>query len=104
MQTDLQATKASPCFPICFSPLTPPYSGPYEVIERKEQAFLPAYLQDDDPPPVRFSKAGHPLLSLLKGAGRGGSIIGVWNWCFPPYLQTTLQAHSRTVWFRAQPS
>ena len=59
------------------SPLTPPYSGPYEVIERKERAFLlrikvasdwvsidrlkPAYLQDDDLPPVRFSRAGRPL-------------------------------------------
>ncbi|XP_037787703.1 uncharacterized protein LOC119583305 [Penaeus monodon] len=53
-------------------PLTPPYSGPYEVIERKEKAFLlqikgvndwisidrlkPVYLQDEDPPPVRFSR------------------------------------------------
>lgn len=59
------------------SPLTPPYSGPYEVIQRKEKAFQlrikgaadwvsidrlkPAYLQDDDPPPVRFSRAGRPL-------------------------------------------
>ncbi|XP_037781839.1 uncharacterized protein LOC119578174 [Penaeus monodon] len=58
-------------------PLTPPYSGPYEVIEKMEKAFLlrikgangwisidrlkPAYLQDDDPPPVRFSWASRPL-------------------------------------------
>ncbi|XP_037803923.1 uncharacterized protein LOC119598342 [Penaeus monodon] len=58
-------------------PLTLPCSGPYEVIERKEKAFLlrikgandwisidrlkPAYLHDDDPPPVRFSRAGRPL-------------------------------------------
>ena len=58
-------------------PLTPPYSGPYEVIERKEKTFLlrikgaddwvsidrlkPAYLQDDDPPPVLFSRASRPL-------------------------------------------
>ena len=57
--------------------LSPPYSGPYEVIERKKKAFLlrvkgaddwisvdrlkPAYLQDDDPPPVQFSRAGRPL-------------------------------------------
>ncbi|KAK3889024.1 hypothetical protein Pcinc_006900 [Petrolisthes cinctipes] len=59
------------------SPLTPPYSGPYEVIERRKKVFLrrikcsndwvsidrlkPAYLQDDDPPPVRLSRAGRPL-------------------------------------------
>ncbi|KAK3895895.1 hypothetical protein Pcinc_000503 [Petrolisthes cinctipes] len=58
-------------------PLTPPYSGLYEVIERRKKAFLlrikgsndwvsidrlkPAYLQDDDPPPVRLSRAGRPL-------------------------------------------
>ena len=58
-------------------PLTPSHSGFYEVIERKEKAFLlrikgaddwvsidrlrPAYLQDDDPPPVQFSRAGRPL-------------------------------------------
>lgn len=58
-------------------PLTPPYTGPYEVIARKEKTFLlrikgaddwvsidrlkPAYLQDDDPPPVQLSRAGRPL-------------------------------------------
>ncbi|XP_037779147.1 uncharacterized protein LOC119575566 [Penaeus monodon] len=69
----------------CFSstpPLTHPYSGPFEVIERKEKAFLllikgtndwtsidclkSAYLHDDDPPPVQFSRVGR-LLSHAMG-------------------------------------
>ncbi|MPD04402.1 hypothetical protein E2C01_100088 [Portunus trituberculatus] len=63
-------------------PLTPPYSGPYEVIERKKKVFLlrikgandwistdplkQAYLQDDDPPSVLFSTVGRPLLCTPK--------------------------------------
>lgn len=58
-------------------PLTPPYTGPYKVIQRKAKAFQlqirnamdwvsidrlkPAYLLGDDPPPIQFSRAGRPL-------------------------------------------
>lgn len=73
-------------------PLTPAYSGPYEVIERKEKTFLlrirgtddwvsvdrlkPAYLQDDDLPPVRPSRAGRPLSRPTRYlAGGGGGVL-----------------------------
>lgn len=65
-------------------PLAPPYSGPYKVIQRRPKAFLldirgtknwtsidrlkPAFLQEDDPPPVRLSRAGRPLVSFKGGA------------------------------------
>ena len=58
-------------------PLTPPYVGPYKVLQRKEKAFLlqirnssdwvsidrlkPAYLQPNDVPDLNFSRAGRPL-------------------------------------------
>ena len=59
-------------------PLTPPYTGPYKVLQRKPKSFKlqirnladwvsidrlkPAYLLEDDPPPVKFSRAGRPLV------------------------------------------
>ncbi|XP_045101237.1 uncharacterized protein LOC123498127 [Portunus trituberculatus] len=62
--------------------LTLPYYGPYKVIEKKEKAFLlrikggndwiaidclkPAYFQDDDPPPVQFSRMDRPLSHVPK--------------------------------------
>ena len=65
-------------------PLTPPYTGPYRVIQRRPKAFLldvcgthdwisldclkVAYLQDDDPPLISFSSAGRPLVSSKGGA------------------------------------
>ena len=58
-------------------PLTPPYTGPYKVLQRKEKVFeiqirnkkdwvsidrlKPAYLLDNDIPNVQFSRAGRPL-------------------------------------------
>ena len=66
------------------APLTPPYSGPYKVLRRNKKALLllikgsedwvsidrvkPAFLPDDDAPPVRFSRAGRPLVSSKGGA------------------------------------
>lgn len=92
-------------------PLTPPYSGPYEVIERKKKAFLlrikgaddwvsidrlkPAYLQDDDLPPVRFSRAGRPL-SRGTGHGVGGSIVTTCLSVWRPLL-TNLCNHCSTI-------
>ena len=65
-------------------PLSPPYTGPYKVIRRRPKAFLldirgatdwvsidrlkVAYLQDNDPPPIRLSRAGSPLVSSKGGA------------------------------------
>ena len=62
-------------------PLTPPYTGPYKVLQRKPKAFQlqirnatdwvsidrlkPAYLLDDDQPQIRFSRAGRPLRGRL---------------------------------------
>ena len=59
------------------SPLTPPYTGPYKVLQRKEKSFKlqirnsmdwvsidrlkPAYLMNEDQPDVTFSRAGRPL-------------------------------------------
>ena len=59
------------------SPLTPPYTGPYKVLQRKDKSFKlqirnsidwisidrlkPAYLLQDDQPDVTFSRAGRPL-------------------------------------------
>ena len=67
-------------------PLTPPYTGPYLILQRKPKTLLlqlknskdwvsidrikPAFLPADDPPPVRFSRAGRPLVS-----SKGGSIV-----------------------------
>ena len=58
-------------------PLTPPYVGPYKVLQRKEKSFQlqirnakdwvsidrlkPAYLLPDDQPDIQFSRAGRPL-------------------------------------------
>ena len=58
-------------------PLTPPYTGPYKVLQRKEKSYKiqirnstdwisidrlkPAYLLQDDQPDVTFSRAGRPL-------------------------------------------
>ena len=57
-------------------PLTPPYTGPYKVLQRKEKSYKlqirnstdwisidhlkPAYLLQDDQPDVTFSRAGRP--------------------------------------------
>ena len=65
-------------------PLTPPYSGPYKILRRRKKALLlqikgsqdwtsidrvkPAFLPDDDSPPVRLSRAGRPLVSIKRGA------------------------------------
>ena len=59
-------------------PLTPPYTGPYKVLQRKPKAFQlqirnstdwvsidrlkPAYLLNDDQPQIQFSRAGRPLV------------------------------------------
>ena len=58
-------------------PLTPPYTGPYKVLQRREKSYQlqirnskdwvsidrlkPAYLLDNEHPPVSFSRAGRPL-------------------------------------------
>ena len=58
-------------------PLTPPYVGPFKVLQRKEKTFQlqirntldwvsidrlkPAYLLSDDVPDLKFSRAGRPL-------------------------------------------
>ena len=70
-------------------PLTPPYTGPYKVLERKPKAFRlqirnstdwvsidrlkPAYLLADDVPEVKFSRAGRPLRK--RRLSRGGSNV-----------------------------
>ena len=70
-------------------PLTPPYSGPYKVLQRKEKSFQlqirnstdwvsvdrlkPAYLLDNDQPPVKFSRAGRPL--RVRRLSQGGSTV-----------------------------
>ena len=59
------------------SPLTPPYTGPYKVLQRKDKSFKlqirnsidwisidrlkPAYLMQEGQPNVTFSRAGRPL-------------------------------------------
>ena len=59
------------------TPLTAPYRGPFQVLQRNDKAFLldllsrndwvsidrlkPAYLASDDPPTLQFSRAGRPL-------------------------------------------
>ena len=59
-------------------PLTPPYTGPYKVLDRKPKVFKiqirnktdwisidrlkPAYMLDNDQPDISFSRAGRPLL------------------------------------------
>ena len=64
-------------------PLSPPYTGPYKILRRNKKAFLlsikgsqdwvsidrikPAFLPPDDSPPVRFSRAGRPLVSSKGG-------------------------------------
>ena len=71
-------------------PLTPPYTGPFKVLERKQKAYLieigntkdwvsidrlkPAYLMENDQPTITFSKAGRPLRGRPP---RGGSTVGV---------------------------
>ena len=70
-------------------PLTPPYQGPFKILQRKAKTLLlqmkgapdwvsidrvkPAYLQPDDSPPVRFSRAGRPLVS-----SKGGVLYNTW--------------------------
>ena len=70
-------------------PLTPPYTGPYKVIQRREKCFKlqirnhndwvsidrlkPAYLLDNDQPPVTFSRAGRPLRG--RRLSQGGSAV-----------------------------
>ena len=90
-------------------PLTPPYTGPYEVIERKDKAFLlrikgtddwisidrlkPAYLQDDDPPPQRLSRFGRPLSHARGIFTKGG------EHCSDPlqgHTCTSHRGHART--------
>ena len=64
-------------------PLSAPYTGPYKVLQRRPKTFLldirgkhewtsidrlkPAFLDDTDPPPVRLSRAGRPLVSSKGG-------------------------------------
>ena len=59
------------------NPPSPPYVGPYKVLQRKEKSFQlqvrnakdwvsidrlkPAYLLPDDQPDIQFSRAGRPL-------------------------------------------
>lgn len=59
------------------TPLSPPYSGPYKVLQRRPKAFKldlknkhdwisidrlkPAYLLEDDQPTIKLSRAGRPL-------------------------------------------
>ena len=59
------------------TPLSPPYAGPYKVLDRRPKTFKldlpnkqdwisidrlkPAYLLEDDPPAVKLSRAGRPL-------------------------------------------
>ena len=69
-------------------PLTPPYKGPYKVLERRPKSYLidngrlkdwvsidrlkPAYLMDTDQLPFTFSRAGRPLRGRPP---RGGSTM-----------------------------
>ena len=70
-------------------PLTPPYTGPYKVLQRREKTFQlqirnkldwfsidrlkPAYLLENDQPPVTFSRAGRPLRG--RQLSQGGSTV-----------------------------
>ena len=70
-------------------PLTPPYTGPYKVLARREKSFQlqirnstdwvsidrlkPAYLLDNDQPQVTFSRAGRPLRG--RRLSQGGSAV-----------------------------
>ena len=70
-------------------PLTPPYTGPYLVLEKKEKVYKvkirnssdwisidrlkPAYLLKDDQPDVTFSRAGRPLRG--RHLSQGGSLV-----------------------------
>ena len=70
-------------------PLTPPYTGPYKVLQRREKCFQlqirnttdwvsidrlkPAYLLDNDQPQVTFSRAGRPLCG--RRLSQGGSAV-----------------------------
>ena len=70
-------------------PLTPPYIGPYKVLQRRKKSFQlqirnstdwvsidrlkPAYLLDNDQPPVTFSRAGRPLRG--RQLSQGGSAV-----------------------------
>ena len=72
-------------------PLTPPYVGPYKVLQRKEKSFQlqiknklewvsidrlkPAYLPPDDIPDLKFSRAGRPLRG--RDLSFGGSPVPV---------------------------
>ena len=67
-------------------PLTPPYTGPYKVLQREEKSYKlqirnstgwisidrlkPAYLLQDDQPAITFSRAGRPLLGCHLPQGR----------------------------------
>ena len=64
-------------------PLTPPYAGPYKILRRKTKTLLlaikgsqdwvsidrvkPAFLPSEDAPPIKFSRAGRPLVSSKGG-------------------------------------
>ena len=64
-------------------PLTPPYAGPYKILRRKAKTLLlaikgtedwvsidrvkPAFLPPEDAPPLKFSRAGRPLVSSKGG-------------------------------------
>ena len=70
-------------------PLTPPYTGPYKVLQRREKTFQlqirnkldwfsidrlkPAYLLENDQPPMTFSRAGRPLRG--RQLSQGGSTV-----------------------------
>ena len=70
-------------------PLTPPYTGPYKIIQRGDKAYKlqignkddwvsidrlkPAYLSDNDQPPITFSRAGRPLSG--RHLFQGGSTV-----------------------------
>ena len=72
------------------APLSPPYTGPFKVLQRREKTFLldirgssdwisidrlkPAYLLDDDTPTVRLTRAGRPTQrpSRFSFSGEGG--------------------------------
>ena len=79
------------------SPLTPPYTGPYKVLQRREKAFKvqirnntdwvsidrlkAAYLLDDDQPPITFSRSGRPL--YMSRPPKGGSVVETATWSTP---------------------
>ena len=72
-------------------PLTPPYTGPYKVLQRRAKSYLlqlgnkrdwisidrlkPAYLLNNDQPEVTFSRAGRPL--ARRRPPKGGSVVQV---------------------------